>query len=71
MATKGPGKAHREGIGLIELGEIFPDETAAVEWFESHIGRMGGIARAVARLRPAKLMAICRIGVQRADGISR
>ena len=37
MATKGPGKAHREGIGLIELGEIFPDETAAVEWFESHI----------------------------------
>ena len=35
MAQKGPGKAHREGISLIELTELFPDEAAATAWFES------------------------------------
>ena len=36
MAHKkgGPGKADRVGISLIELTEIFPDETAATTWFE-------------------------------------
>ena len=29
-----PGKAHREGITLLELGEMFPDEAAARTWFE-------------------------------------
>lgn len=29
-----PGKAFREGISLIELGEMFPDEQAARKWFE-------------------------------------
>ncbi len=32
---KGPGKAYRKGISLIELNEMFPDERAAVDWFES------------------------------------
>ena len=32
-----PGKAHREGISLIELGEMFPDEATAAAWFESLI----------------------------------
>ena len=31
---KAPGKAYRQGISLIELGEMFPDETAARAWFE-------------------------------------
>ena len=35
MAHKAPGKAHREGISLIELAEMFPDEEAAREWFEN------------------------------------
>ena len=35
MGKKAPGKAHREGISLIELAEMFPDEAAATEWFES------------------------------------
>ena len=35
MATSGPGKYHRNGISLIELAEMFPDENAAVTWFES------------------------------------
>ena len=30
-----PGKSHRKGISLIELAEMFPDENAAVEWFEA------------------------------------
>ena len=37
MAKKAPGKAHREGISLIELTEMFPDEAAATEWFEALI----------------------------------
>ena len=37
MSQKAPGKAHREGISLIELTEMFPDETSAVVWFESQI----------------------------------
>lgn len=35
MAKKGPGKAYRDGISLIELAEMFPDEAAATAWFES------------------------------------
>ncbi len=35
--TQGTGKAHREGISLIELGEMFPDEIAATAWFESYV----------------------------------
>ena len=35
MPSKAPGKAHREGITLIELARMFPDEEAAREWFEN------------------------------------
>ena len=35
MAHKAPGKAHREGITLVELMDMFPDEVTATEWFES------------------------------------
>ena len=31
---KAPGKAHRVGISLMELTEMFPDEESAVKWFE-------------------------------------
>ena len=31
---KAPGKAHREGITILQLGEMFPNETAARKWFE-------------------------------------
>ena len=33
--SKGPGKAHREGITLAQLTRKFPDEQAATKWFES------------------------------------
>ena len=32
-----PGKAHRRGITLLDLAEMFPDEQAAREWFEAQI----------------------------------
>ncbi len=32
--AKAPGRADRDGISIIELGELFPDESAATEWFE-------------------------------------
>ena len=35
MARKGPGKANREGISLMELAGMFPDEAAATAWFEA------------------------------------
>ncbi len=41
MGQKGPGKAHREGISLIELTEMFPDEAAANAWFENLIWTNG------------------------------
>ena len=34
MAQKGPGKAHRQGLTVIELFKLFPDDTAAEKWFE-------------------------------------
>ena len=37
MAHVGPGKAHRRGISLLELAEMFPDELAARKWFEGQI----------------------------------
>ena len=41
MAKSGPGKAHREGISLIELGDMFPDEATATAWFESRVWPTG------------------------------
>ena len=32
---KAPGRAHREGMSIIELMNMFPTEEAATEWFES------------------------------------
>ena len=29
MGKKGPGEVHREGVGLLELAEMYPDEEAA------------------------------------------
>ena len=37
MAHKSPGKAHRKGISLMELYEMFPDEDSARTWMESYI----------------------------------
>ena len=37
MGHKSPGKSRREGISLIELAEMFPDEAAATKWFESMV----------------------------------
>ena len=51
MAQKAPGKSHREGISLIELTEMFPDEEKAREWFEAqvwpverHCGKCGSVS---------------------------
>ena len=35
MAQQAPGKAHREGITLMQLADMFPTEDAAREWFQS------------------------------------
>ena len=34
MACKAPGKSHREGITLVQLMDMFPDEDTATKWFE-------------------------------------
>ena len=41
MAQKAPGKAHREGISVMEIGEMFPDEESARKWFEAHVWPTG------------------------------
>ena len=33
--TKAPGKAHRQGLTLLQLAEMFPSEESATEWFET------------------------------------
>ena len=37
MAHSAPGKSDREGITVLELADMFPDEAAARAWFERHI----------------------------------
>ena len=37
MSQKAPGKSHREGITLMQLADLFPDEEAARQWFEGHV----------------------------------
>ncbi len=34
---KAPGKAYRNGITLMQLADMFPDEEAARKWFEARI----------------------------------
>ena len=34
MARKGPRKSYRQGISLLDLADLFPDEEGAVKWFE-------------------------------------
>lgn len=34
MRSKGPGKHYREGMTLVDLMDLFPDEQAATRWFE-------------------------------------
>lgn len=38
-----PGKAERQGITLMQLAEMFPDEDAARQWFESRVWPDGRI----------------------------
>ncbi len=35
MAKKAPGKAHRKGLSLLEIADMFGDEGTAREWIES------------------------------------
>ena len=35
LVKKAPGKAHREGLTLVRLMDLFPDEAAARTWFET------------------------------------
>ena len=37
MVHKAPGKAHRAGITLVQLMDMFPDETTATKWFEAQV----------------------------------
>ena len=41
MVHKAPGKAHREGITLAQLIDMFPDEAAAIKWFEAQVWPAG------------------------------
>ena len=36
-----PGKAHRDGISLMGLLELFPDEDSATQWFEAQVWPAG------------------------------
>ena len=53
---KAPGKAHREGISLVQLLEMFPDEATAREWFEA--ARWDGDDRPCPRCGSVKTAAV-------------
>ena len=61
MGKKAPGKSHREGLTLVQVMDMFPDEAAAVAWFESiiwpdgerHCGKCGSSrTREVPKAKP-------------------
>ena len=37
MAHKAPGKAHREGLTVVQIADMFPDDDTATAWFESQV----------------------------------
>ena len=41
MTTKAPGKSFREGLTLIQVMDMFPDESAATRWFEAQVWPTG------------------------------
>ena len=41
MAHTGPGKAHRSGISVMQLADMFPDEATAAQWFEQLVWPSG------------------------------
>ena len=50
MARMAPGKAHRKGVSLVQLMNMFPDEATATAWFEDviwggerHCGKCGSL----------------------------
>jgi len=42
-APKAPGQAHREGITLMQLATMFPDEASALQWFEARFWPHGRV----------------------------
>ena len=42
MSQTGPGRAHRKGITLLELMDLFPDDDSAERWFASIFWPDGG-----------------------------
>jgi len=41
MAHKAPGKSHREGLTLVALFDMFPDEASATRFFEANVWPAG------------------------------
>ena len=41
MAHKAPGKSDREGLTMVQLCDMFPDENSAREWLESRVWQDG------------------------------
>ena len=41
MAHTAPGKSHREGLTLVQLFDLFPDEAAAIRFFEANVWPAG------------------------------
>ena len=50
---KAPGKSHRKGITLLDLARMFPDEQAAVAWFEQLVVERPPLLRSLREPRDA------------------
>ena len=43
QTQQAPGRSHREGISLMDLFKMFPDDATAEKWFESKIWKNGRV----------------------------
>ena len=76
MTRKAPGKAHREGLTLVQLMDMFPTEEAAAAWFESVVwpDRPAALPESAGRCNTreaSRTRSRCRIGAPIAGPISR
>ena len=63
MAQKAPGKAHRKGLTLIQLMEMFPTEEEANKCLRKYCGMTIGAAGSAAVCgRPKQPTSTCRTG---------
>ena len=71
MAHNAPGKNYREGMSVVQLMDMFPNEDSAHKWFVDRVGeRRASIARVADQKPPSPASAYTRSGARTAMSVS-